>query len=164
MFGFKRVKPEAAFSDVLDQVHPLRDESESGDKLETMPVTPSPGMRSQDWLLQLLSGLVAEEHDDKAAATPPVFAASYFEDAAYLEDAVAPLLEAIASCEQDAIAEELGLHEDLNRAELTKLRRAFARDNHPDRLDPSKRDLATRRMTIANMLIDRELRAKSISK
>jgi len=160
MFGFKRAKPESAFTEVFDQVDPAKAEPETGDTAESVTVTPSPAVQSQDWLLQLLSGLVAEEQDNKDPSTPPVFAASYFEDTAYLEDAVAPLLEAIASCEQDAIAEELGLHQDLSRNELLKLRRTFARDNHPDRLDPSKRDLATRRMTIANMLIDRELRAK----
>jgi hypothetical protein len=120
-------------------------------------------MQSQDWLLQLLSGMVPPGGpDSETPATPPIFEASYLEDVTHLEDAVAPLLEAIANCEQDAIAEELGLHENLSESELKKLRRDFARENHPDRLHPSKRDIATHRMTIANMLIDRELRKPSL--
>jgi len=160
MFGFKRAKPEA-FSDVFDQIRPSIIEADS-EAVETVSVAPSPPMQSQDWLLQLLSGMVASAEDKSAQATPPLFAASYLdEETIYFEDAVAPLLEAIVSCEQDAIAEELGLHQNLSLNDLKKLRRAFARDNHPDRLDPSKRELATRRMTIANMLIDREIRQKS---
>jgi hypothetical protein len=119
------------------------------------PIAPSQAHQPHDWLLQMLSGLTPSGHGEKAPATPPVFEASY------LEDAVEPLLEAIASCEQDAIAEELGLSENLSTNDLKKLRRAFARANHPDRLAPSQREIATHRMTIANMLIDRELQQKS---
>jgi hypothetical protein len=160
MFGLKRAKPEA-FSDFLDQIDPsgLGSDSEAA---ETVSVASSPAKQSQDWLLQLLSGMTSSARSKNPEATPPIFASSYFdEETVYFEEAIAPLLEAIVSCEQDAIAEELGLHEDLSMNELKRRRRAFARDNHPDRLDPSKRDLATRRMTIANMLIDRELRQKS---
>jgi hypothetical protein len=166
MFGFKRAKPEA-FSDFLDQIDPPVQDAEVDEAQapEISTVSPSPSLQSQDWLLQLLSGMVSDGGEKKnTPATPPVFEASYLEDVVYLEDAVAPLLEAIASCEQDAIAEELGLHADLSLNELKKLRRTFARDNHPDRLDPSRREVATRRMTIANMLIDREIRQKSSSR
>jgi hypothetical protein len=163
MFGFKRAKPEA-FSDFLDRIDSSVHDAEV-DEVEASTVAPSPVMQSQDWLLQLLSGMVSADTKSKPTpATPPIFESSYLEDVIYLEDAVAPLLEAIANCEQDAIAEELGLHQDLSLSELKKLRRAFARDNHPDRLDPSHRDVATRRMTIANMLIDREIRQKSAAR
>jgi len=163
MFGFKRAKPEV-FSDFLDRIGPSDVEAGS-EAIETVSAAPAAAMQSQDWLLQLLSGMVSSTEDKKATATPPIFAESYLEeDTVYFDEAVAPLLEAIVSCEQDAISEELGLHEDLSLNELKKRRRAFARDNHPDRLDPSKRDLATRRMTIANMLIDREIRQKSAAR
>jgi hypothetical protein len=53
-----------------------------------------------------------------------------------------------------AIAGELGITDQMSRTELTRLRRRFAFDNHPDRVDYLERDAATRRMMIANMLID----------
>jgi hypothetical protein len=155
MFGFKKAKPQA-FADVLDQIHSRAFEPDAEPAVAEAPITPSQAQQPHDWLLQMLSGLAhAAGHEQTAPATPPIFAASY------LEDAVEPLLEAIASCEQDAIAEELGLNENLSAHELKKLRRAFARSNHPDRLAPSQREIATHRMTIANMLIDRQLQQKS---
>ncbi|WP_020174367.1 hypothetical protein [Methyloferula stellata] len=154
MFGFKKTKPQA-FADVLDQIRPSETDA---DTEMAAPIAPSQAHQPHDWLLQMLSGLAPSGHGERAQATPPVFEASY------LEDAVEPLLEAIASCEQDAIAEELGLSENLSANDLKKLRRAFARANHPDRLAPSQREIATHRMTIANMLIDRELQQKMVAK
>lgn len=43
--------------------------------------------------------------------------------------------------------------------ELRHIRREFARDNHPDRMPAAHRDRATRRMVIANGLIDQALKA-----
>jgi hypothetical protein len=157
MFGLKRAKPQA-FADILDQIRPSVPETDAEAAVVEGPIAPSQAQQPKDWLLQLLSGMVPEGVGKKAPATPPVFEASY------LEDAVEPLLEAIASCEQDAIAEELGLSDHLSPTDLKKLRRAFARANHPDRLAPSQRELATHRMTIANMLIDRQLQQKSTAK
>jgi hypothetical protein len=57
-----------------------------------------------------------------------------------------------------SVAEELGLRPGLAPRELIALRRAFALANHPDRLPPERRDEATRRMAIANILVDRALR------
>jgi hypothetical protein len=159
MFGFKRAKSEA-FSDVLDQMGPSVHESELDEATGDAHMAPAPVVQSQDWLLQLLTGMTPQDDGKEIPATPPIFEASYHEEDVHLEEAVAPLLEAIANCEQDAIAEELGLHQNLSASELKSLRRAFARENHPDRLHPSKREIATHRMTIANMLIDRELRQK----
>ena len=62
------------------------------------------------------------------------------------------------SCDPAAVAAELGLRPGLKAAELKRIRRAFALENHPDRLDPSRRELASRRMTLANALIDEALR------
>ena len=59
-----------------------------------------------------------------------------------------------------AIAEELGLEPGLTPRELTRRRRAFALANHPDRLALEHRAQATRRMAIANILIDRALKAR----
>jgi hypothetical protein len=53
---------------------------------------------------------------------------------------------------------ELGLRVGMSRAELKRLRREFALRNHPDRLDASRREIASRRMKTANALIDAALR------
>lgn len=55
------------------------------------------------------------------------------------------------------IARELAISATHNHDDLHRLRRLFALDNHPDRLDPQYRDIATRRMMIANRLIDEAL-------
>ncbi len=62
--------------------------------------------------------------------------------------------------EHDTVLDELHLTPSLTAAELVRLRREFAKINHPDRVLPPGRDQATRRMTIANSVIDEALRAK----
>lgn len=167
MFGImKRAKPPA-FAEVLDEISnpPSAAPDEAQAQLE-ITIAPSQVQQPHDWLLQLLSGMVPG--DARGGGHPGIDAAavssSYLEDNISLEDAIAPLLEAIASCEQDAIAEELGLHDRMSVNELQRIRRLFARDNHPDRFAPHQRELATHRMTIANMLIDRQLRQKALAK
>jgi hypothetical protein len=61
------------------------------------------------------------------------------------------------ACDREAIAGELGLTPALGARDLERIRREFALANHPDRAAPAARDLATARMTIANMLIDQAL-------
>ena len=62
--------------------------------------------------------------------------------------------------EDEAIAEELGLRADLAIVDLRRIRRDFAKKNHPDRFEPAQRLGAARRMTIANMLIDARLKQR----
>ena len=62
------------------------------------------------------------------------------------------------TCDPASLAAELGLESAMTRTELRRLRRRFALENHPDRLAPSRREIASRRMTIANSLIDAALR------
>ena len=62
--------------------------------------------------------------------------------------------------EDEAIAEELGLRADLAIVDLRRIRRDFAKKNHPDRFEPAQRLSAARRMTIANMLIDARLKQR----
>jgi len=163
MFGFKRGKAPA-FEEVLDQISEQESDilvdAEDAEAAETAAphVNPSSANQPNDWLLQMLSGMIPEETGEPKQSA--VHRRDY-EYAANLEDAIAPLLEAIVECEEDAIAEELGLHEHLSADELQKRRRLFARKNHPDQFDPEQRDLATHRMTIANMLIDRELHQRA---
>jgi hypothetical protein len=63
-----------------------------------------------------------------------------------------------AKTEDQAIAEDLGLSPDLAIVDLQRLRRDFAKKNHPDRFEPARRTNAARRMSIANMLIDEQMR------
>lgn len=60
--------------------------------------------------------------------------------------------------EHEQVVDELHLSPNLTPADLKLLRRRFAKDNHPDRVAPGVREQATRRMTIANSLIDEALR------
>jgi hypothetical protein len=50
---------------------------------------------------------------------------------------------------------ELGLVSNSTEDDVLSLRREFALRNHPDRVRPELRDLATQRMMIANDLMDR---------
>jgi hypothetical protein len=60
----------------------------------------------------------------------------------------------------EAITDELGITAQMTSSDLNRLRRKFALANHPDRTGLDERELATRRMMIANMLIDRELKRR----
>jgi len=60
----------------------------------------------------------------------------------------------------DAIARELALPSLTTRAALLQARRRFMWANHPDRRPDWPRDLATRRVALANMMIDRALRGR----
>jgi hypothetical protein len=55
----------------------------------------------------------------------------------------------------DSIAAELGLTGALTHDELNRARRQFMWNNHPDRRPDVPRELANRRVAIANMLVDR---------
>jgi hypothetical protein len=54
---------------------------------------------------------------------------------------------------------ELHLAPDLTTEQLKRVRRTYAMANHPDRAPPELRDIASRRMAVANGLIDQALRA-----
>ena len=53
---------------------------------------------------------------------------------------------------------ELQLSDDLEPADLERIRRTFAYRNHPDRVGPAHKMHALRRMTVANVLIDQALK------
>ncbi|MET3855684.1 hypothetical protein [Rhizobium sp. OAE497] len=59
------------------------------------------------------------------------------------------------------IAAELAISAADTVQSLGEKRRAFAKLNHPDRVAPQFRDNATRRMTLANLLIDEAVRRLS---
>lgn len=56
------------------------------------------------------------------------------------------------------IAGDLGLVPDMTKAEIRERRRAFARDNHPDRVAEEFQEAATIRMTAANRMVEAALR------
>ena len=64
------------------------------------------------------------------------------------------------ACDRETIAGELRLTPELTARDLERIRREFALANHPDRVAPLDRDHATRRMTLANTLIDQALQEK----
>jgi hypothetical protein len=80
------------------------------------------------------------------------------------EPAPAPSKSRRPRTEDEAIAAEMGLHPDLASADLKKIRRDFAKKNHPDRFEAPQRMSAARRMSIANMLIDEHLKRKPLAK
>ena len=65
-----------------------------------------------------------------------------------------------SSCDPGDIARELRLTPELTGKAIEQIRRTFALANHPDRVAPAERSLATRRMTLANALIDQALRER----
>ena len=66
----------------------------------------------------------------------------------------------VARSELEMVADELRLTAELSLEDLNRIRREYALSNHPDLVAPSRRDQATRRMTIANMLIDQAVKQK----
>ena len=64
------------------------------------------------------------------------------------------------SVDKDEILEELNLSGDLTIAELKAIRRAFARENHPD-TGSGKSAARENRMKIANMIIDEQIQLRS---
>lgn len=59
----------------------------------------------------------------------------------------------------DSIAAELALTSALTHDALNRARRRFMWNNHPDRRPDVPRELANRRVAIANMLVDRAQKA-----
>ena len=78
----------------------------------------------------------------------------------YADDGVPAAAPPQPACNRETIAGELRLTPELTARDLERIRREFALANHPDRVAPFHRDLATRRMTLANMLIDQALQDK----
>jgi hypothetical protein len=64
----------------------------------------------------------------------------------------------VPAADDAAIAAELRLASARTREDLRRIRRSFAMRNHPDRVPDWLREEATRRMTIANAMIDRAMR------
>jgi hypothetical protein len=119
--------------------------------------------------------VVEELHSGRIKVSGDALAAEYRETgvdmaaefAALLEQARLALAderpaptEKLPPIDPESIAAELGLDRPSTDAELGRLRRSFAFDNHPDRVAQHLRPRAIIRMQIANMLID-EARRKT---
>lgn len=128
-------QPRDPFSALLDQVYQRRDEREAHVRLRPVG-NPSFQVQLRDEALkprQSLDELYDAIDPDEAQAAPPT------------------------TTDPDDIARELGLPGLANDEQITKARRRFALANHPDRLDPALRETATRRMMVANQLLDAAL-------
>lgn len=105
---------------------------------------------------------VAEDlHSGRIKVSPDSVAAEYRQAAAGEEASEAlfaalgqPLVEALPDIEPEAISRELGLSAAVAPKDLSRKRRSFAFENHPDRVAPHLRQRAMVRMQVANMLID----------
>jgi len=111
------------------------------------PANISARVRSLGWRPQRAYDEIAAEGEQVAKASPPE------SDAPAKSGPPKP-----ANAEDEGIAAELGLHPELQPADLRRIRRDFAEKNHPDRFGPAHRTGAARRMSIANMLIDELMR------
>jgi hypothetical protein len=94
------------------------------------------------------------EARDAAAEAPSATEAAHDER----REAQARIATVSEASDPVSLAAELGLRAGMPRAELRRLRRDFALKNHPDRVGPLRSETASRRMTIANALIDAALR------
>ena len=110
---------------------------------------------------ELHSGRIKVSDDALAAEYREAGADMAAEFAALLEQARAALAdehpapeEKLPPIDPESIAAELGLDRPATDAELGRLRRSFAFDNHPDRVAPHLKERAIQRMQVANMLID----------
>ncbi len=72
-------------------------------------------------------------------------------------DPSAPAPDGKPRCVEEAVTLELQLSDDLEPADLERIRRTFAYRNHPDRVGLVHKAHALQRMTAANVLIDQAL-------
>jgi len=107
--------------------------------------TAAPAATSPDWLFHVFAAAAADIVADSQSSR------SVYHDAG---DEEPPVL--ISLSEEERIVAELELETAKTSDDLARIRRAFARRNHPDlMLHPKLAEQATARMKIANMLIDR---------
>ncbi len=130
---------QPSFADVLEDL--ALNPSDTG---ESDPA-PTPAGHP-DWLFHIF------------AAAAEAVAVAESSAAAYREAAGETPLVFAALNDEERVAAELDLGAARNLDDLARVRRSFARRNHPDMLHPGLSEQATTRMKIANMLIDRRER------
>jgi hypothetical protein len=124
----------------------------------------APPRMSDQQLRDILDG-IPELSDDHSYIPSQVLAKIYADarsQRSAAEESPPPELEIVADnrSEDEIVADALQLTPELTVDDLLRIRREYALANHPDRVAPSEREQATRRMTIANMLIDQAMRQK----
>lgn len=132
------------FEDILNQ---MAHSAETGER-------PSAGRRMPFGLWRAVSGLGAGSFSVRREAVHNAYGAK-----AQPADPAAVPSEPPVSIDPAEIARELGLRIGLSAAELKAMRRRFAAANHPDRVAEPLRERANHRMTVANTLIDRAMKA-----
>ena len=100
---------------------------------------------------------------DRMAATYRAYAPAGLLSRLYSDEATRVPLRKVPRSEHEAVAAELALGPGMSVDDLRRIRRAFALTNHPDRVAPALRLHATRRMTIANSLIDKALAERRLT-
>jgi len=130
---------QPSFADVLEDVTLAPDDAPD---METAPATAG----QPDWLFHIFAAAA------DAAVVAQSSAAAYREAAGEAQPAIAAL------GEEERVVVELDLANARSLDDLARIRRNFARRNHPDMLHPGLSEQATARMKIANMLIDRRAR------
>jgi hypothetical protein len=117
---------------------------------------PAPGPRVWQGVASRLQQLAERNREQTAqSSTVTNSLASYLENQS--ERRAPP---AHPPADPQSVAAELRITAKMTLADLRRLRREFALANHPDRSGSTERENATRRMMIANMLIDRELKRR----
>jgi hypothetical protein len=135
----------ARFREILAEVRRAKDEAGDLDLDRASPFSAHPFASASFSIDERPASLASGSAWDAALA--------WFEE----QDEPAAALEAPGSGADTAetILSELGLNDTLTVDELNKARRIFMWANHPDRQGEARRDIATRRVAIANMLVDR---------
>ena len=141
--------PEAQFRRILADVRRAEALGEGPARQESAFANLPPSL-SVDALLSL----------DDGQAMAPGGAAHWAAALAWLEEqdepaASAPAPRQLKDESPEAILAELGLSDRLTHDEISQLRRLYMWRNHPDRHSEAERENATRRVAIANMLLDR---------
>jgi hypothetical protein len=141
--------PEAEFRRILADVRRAEALGEGPPRQEGELATPAPSLS-----IEALFSL------EEAPARAPGGASHWTAALAWLEEQEEPAAAAPAPRQPkaespEAILAELGLSERLTHDEIGQLRRLYMWRNHPDRHSEAERENATRRVAIANMLLDR---------
>ncbi|HXW71454.1 MAG TPA: hypothetical protein VEK34_08440 [Methylocella sp.] len=165
----RRWKKTASFADILASLDdPDADDIAAGTGGEQAPTAVATASRTAKKRPRGLLGNISfpwqTTAGELASAPAPAATKPYAEEVAESDrkshgEALRPTAATLAA-EGRAIAKELGLNAGLGRAELARIRREFAKKNHPDQFGESCRAMAERRMSIANMLIDERIRRR----
>ena len=102
---------------------------------------------------------LAPDDSDKARTSADGSARSGGAYGVYEREAASESVPLRSMSDEDEVAKALRISRSMTPAELSRRRRDFARSHHPDRVPEPFRAQATRRMSIANAMIDGALRS-----